>query len=82
MRSRSKRGGRDVRLFPLVRVGAIELLIDAVELPIAFIGDWGGLDGFERAVPVLRDGTHETEWGTQRDRDAGRTEKGEQIRDD
>lgn len=28
-----------------------ELLIELVELPIAFIGDWGGLDGFERAVP-------------------------------
>lgn len=32
-------------------MGATELLIETVELPMAFIGDWGGLDGFERAVP-------------------------------
>lgn len=38
----------------MVIVGATELLIETVELPMAFIGDWGGLDGFERAVPVER----------------------------
>lgn len=33
------------------------MLIEAEELAMAFIGDWGGLDGFDRAVPVSESNT-------------------------
>lgn len=77
----------DIRLwlFPLVNVGATELLIETVELPMAFIGDWGGLDGFERAVPgdsesTVFDTKHGDREGTRREGSQKKNREGSSIR--